>query len=354
MAYTTIDDPSAFFQTILYEGGTADAKTFSGNSDLALNWFWGKKREVVQSPYFVDSVRGIVNSLQSNVTAAEYTDTEADDIASFDSNGFTFNDTGDQFNGTSTDASYVAWCWKAGTAFSNDASSTSIGSIDSAGSVNDTAGFSIVTYTGTGSNATVKHGLSTKPSWILVKGINTDENWINYYGDATDYLQLNSNVASVDAANIWQDTHPTTSVFSIGDSGKVNNDGSNYVAYCFANKKGYSKASSYIGNGSATGPFIFTGFRPALVLLKSHSNNVNWKIFDNKRDPFNDGTGNTFNVNENGAEDDNTAYAIDFLSNGFRVPNTNGNMNPSGETITYLAFAHNPFVTSTGIPATAR
>ena len=347
MAYTEIDNSSLFFNTITWTGtGESHAVTGVG---FAPNMTWLKCTSNAANHWIFDTIRGATKNIYPNTTAAQAT--EAESLKTFGSDGFTLGTESD-INGDGR--TNVAWNWKAETAFSNDASSTSIGSIDSAGSVNDTAGFSIVTYTGTGSNATVKHGLSTKPSWILVKGINTDENWINYYGDATDYLQLNSNVASVDAANIWQDTHPTTSVFSIGDSGKVNNDGSNYVAYCFANKKGYSKASSYIGNGSATGPFIFTGFRPALVLLKSHSNNVNWKIFDNKRDPFNDGTGNTFNVNENGAEDDNTAYAIDFLSNGFRVPNTNGNMNPSGETITYLAFAHNPFVTSTGIPATAR
>ena len=357
MAYTDIDDPSAYFQTILYEGGTANAKTFSGNSDLAPNWFWGKKREVAQSHYFVDSVRGIVNSLQSNSAAAGYTDSEADDIASFDSNGFTFNDTGDQFNGTSTDASYVAWCWKAGTAFSNDASSTSIGSIDSAGIFNNDAGFSICTYTGTGSAGTIKHGLNTVPKMIILKGRSEAKAWTVYHNalGAGKSMALATNAAAVTNSTYWGGTEPTSSVFSTGSSTNVSGNNITIVAYCFAEKKGYSKFGSYTGNGNADGSFVYLGFKPAWVMVKISSGTGHWMILDNKRS-----ASGGFNVlgeriKANATDAGATDVYMDFLASGFKFRTTTAtSWNDSGSTYIFMAFAEEPFVTSTGIPATAR
>ena len=351
MAYTTIDDPSAFFQTILYEGGTADAKTFSGNSDLALNWFWGKKREVVQSPYFVDSVRGIVNSLQSNVTAAEYTDTEADDIASFDSNGFTFNDTGDQFNGTSSDASYVAWCWKAGTAFSNDTSSTSVGSIDSSGSVSTAAGFSIIGWTADGSANTIAHGLGAVPKMIIMKKRGATGGWVTYHQAMgnTHGLFLSTNSAQEDNAAFFDDTSPTSAVFTTGSDGALLNN--TMIAYCFAEKQGYSKFGGYTGNGNVDGTFVYTGFKPAFVVCKKINGSGDWELYDNKRNGYNGGNVRTY-VNDNAAEGGTGRFSL--LSNGFKITTSSGNLNGSGDSFIYMAFAENPFVTSTGVPATAR
>jgi len=347
MAYTTIDDPSAFFQAIIYEGGTANAKTFSGNSDLAPNWWWGKKREVAQNHYFVDSVRGITNSLQGNVTGAEYTDTEADDIASFDSNGFTFNDTGDQFNGTSSDASYVAWCWKAGTSFSNDASSTSVGSIDSAGSVSTTAGFSIIAWNG--NDGTVAHGLGVKPAMIIIKSRQTVNNWVVFHKGLGTMSAASNSILILNGNNEVDDpgagfSEPTTSVFTI-KGGAASND--NNIGYVFAEKQGYSKFGSFVSNNTTDNIFVYCGFKPALVLAKSTTSTNDWVIFDNKRDPFNV-TQHKLYPNINNAEA-TTENDIDFLSNGFKLRNGYG-----ANTFVFMAIAEQPFVTSTGVPATAR
>ena len=349
MAYTTIDDPSAFFQAIIYEGGTANAKTFSGNSDLAPNWWWGKKREVAQNHYFVDSVRGITNSLQGNVTGAEYTDTEADDIASFDSNGFTFNDTGDQFNGTSSDASYVAWCWKAGTSFSNDASSTGVGSIDSTGSVSTTAGFSIITSTLPSSGTvTIAHGLGAKPTMLITKALNKTYNWDVLHKSVNDNgagrLILNTNGTPDTGNNPYASTTPTSSVFSFSADFY---GASNIVTYCFAEKQGYSKFGSFVSNNVNDNVFIYCGFKPALVFAKSTTSTNDWVIFDNKRDTFNVTQHKLYpNINNAEATSEND---LDFLSNGFKLRNGYG-----ANTFMFMAIAEQPFVTSTGVPATAR
>ena len=180
MAYTTINDPSAYFQTKLYTGGTAEAKTFDGNSNLKPDWFWSKKRGAVQSHQTADSVRGIANSLRTDTTGAEYTNSETAELASFDTNGFTFSGTGDTYNGTYQSSDYVAWCWSAG---GGTTASNTDGSINSTVSVNTTSGFSIVSYTGTGANATFGHGLGVTPSMVIIKGRNpsNDEDWATWH-----------------------------------------------------------------------------------------------------------------------------------------------------------------------------
>ena len=347
MAYTTIDDPGLFFNIKLYTGNSG-TQTLTGVG-FQPNLTWIKQRSDNTDNTLYDSVRGATYRIRSNSTATEATDVG---LTAWNSDGFNIgnHDSTNLNNGT-----YVGWNWKAETAFSNDASATSVGSIDSAGSVNTTAGFSIITYTGTGSNATVAHGLGAVPNVIIVKGRNTAEGWIVYHGantsaPATDYLRLDTNAATVDAADIWNDTSPTSSVFSIGDSGKVN-DTKNYVAYCFAEKQGYSKFGSYKGNANADGTFVYLGFKPAYILLHRTEGDEPWVIKDNKRVPINTGVdSDTLFASANTAESNRDA--MDFLSNGFKC--RDGGAPANSGSYVYLAFAESPFVTSKGVPATAK
>ena len=359
--YTTIDDPSAYFQTTLYSGtGSQQSITNGGNSDLQPDWLWIKERTGTSSHQLVDSVRGYYLRVESDNTSAELdagqTGATYQNVTSFDSDGFGVK------NGGAVNASgdtYVAWQWKAGTSFTNDASSTGIGTIDSTGSVNDTAGFSICSYTGTGSNGTIKHGLSTKPNVILVKkrasgtanwnmqhtGINTDYQ--------TDYILLDTNAGSGDEDTKWNDTAPTTSVFSVGDDGAINNSGDTYISYIFSNRQGYSKFGSYTGNGNADGPFIYTGFKPAWVMAKNTGDTKSWFIYDNKRDPFNP-TVEKLRADTTAAEATGTDKLIDFLSNGFKIRTDDAEFNTSDADYLFYAIAESPFVNSKGVPPTAR
>jgi len=347
MAYTDIDDPSAYFQTKLYAGNsTARSITFDGNSDLQPDWVWIKERDAAINHYGYDSVRGVDKRLQQNINNAE-SDTDTAWFRSFDSDGFTI---GNEDNINDTGDNYVAWNWKTGTSFSNDASATSVGSIDSAGSVNTTSGFSIITYTGTGSAATVAHGLGVAPKLIINRTISAAKEWDVYYGDPTDYLVLNTTAATADASDKWNDTAPTSTVWSIESSSQNNTSGGTCLAYCFAEKKGFSKIGSYTGNGNANGNFIYLGFKPAFILLKGTANTEDWSIYDNKRLGYNVDN-NVLASNSSAAEltDDN----IDLLSNGFKIRRQTGLLNDAQNYI-YMAFAEHPLVTSTGVPATAR
>ena len=347
MAYTDIDDPSAYFQTKLYAGNsTARSITFDGNSDLQPDWVWIKERDAAINHYGYDSVRGVDKRLQQNINNAE-SDTDTAWFRSFDSDGFTI---GNEDNINDTGDNYVAWNWKTGTSFSNDASATSVGSIDSAGSVNTTSGFSIITYTGTGSAATVAHGLGVAPKLIINRTISAAKEWDVYYGDPTDYLVLNTTAATADASDKWNDTAPTSTVWSIESSSQNNTSGGTCLAYCFAEKKGFSKIGSYTGNGNANGNFIYLGFKPAFILLKGTANTEDWSIYDNKRLGYNVDN-NVLASNSSAAEltDDN----IDLLSNGFKIRRQTGLLNDAQNYI-FMAFAEQPLVTSTGVPTTAR
>ena len=351
MAYTTIDDPSAYFQTALYTGNASSNKaiTNDGNSDLQPDWVWIKERSSTSSHFVNDSVRGAGKNLYTNLAEAEGTNTAL--FTSFDSDGFTVGNTN---QGNENSETYVAWQWKAGTSFSNDASSTSIGTIDSTGSVNTDAGFSIIQYTATGSNATIAHGLGVAPAWILVKGRTTANNWRvghNGLSSWTYRINLEGTAAESSQANVWNSTAPTSSVFSIGTSSSVNDSGVVHMAYCFAEKQGYSKFGSYTGNGNADGPFIYTGFKPAWILQKNISATQGWQLQDNKREGYN-GDNDLLQPHDSAAE--SGVNRIDILSNGFKVITTDAGQNSSGVTYIYMAFAESPFVTSTGIPTTAR
>jgi hypothetical protein len=348
-----IDKPNLHFETKLYTG-TGSSLAISG-LNFAPDLVWIKIRSSADSHALYDSVRGVQEILQSDRTNAEITQTNG--LSAFDSDGFTIGDNGQINTNTST---YASWNWKAGTSFTNDASATGIGTIDSTGSVNTTSGFSIVSYTGTGADATVGHGLSSAPAMIIIKAredVNSEaQHWIVYHQSLgnTSYIWLNRNIAKGTSALGWNDTSPTSNVFSLGNGWTPNNySGSNYIAYCFAEKQGYSKFGSYTGNGNADGTFVYTGFKPAFILIKQTNAVGAWYMWDNKRDTINpyqkylipNGT----NVEYSGAE-----RWLDSLSNGFKWRNTETAMNDSGATYIYMAIAENPFVTSTGVPATAR
>ena len=352
MAYTTIDDPSAFFQCTLYTGnGSNRSITNTGNSDLQPDFTWLKARSESEYNMFYDVVRGATKGLSSDLSAAEAT--YSDGLTAFGSDGFSLG-TSNGINRNNT--TYVSWNWKAGTSFTNDASSTSIGSIDSAGSASDVSGFSIVTTTGTGSAGTIKHGLSTAPAMIIGKRRDADNsNWRVYHKD----LSSNSHILYLDTTSAeegsnsatWNNTTPTTSVFSVGNSGDVNASGATIVFYCFAEKQGYSKFGTYLANGNADGPFVYTGFKPAWVLCKKSSATGDWELYDNKRNGFN---GGNVKVIPNANDAETGVGRLSLLSNGFKITTSSGNLNTNAATYIYMAFAESPFVTSTGIPTPAR
>ena len=348
MAYTTIDKPTDYFNTVLYTGN-ATARSITGVG-FQPDFVWNKTRSAGQNHFLYDSVRGAQKDIRSNQTGAEGT---SDAVTAFNSDGFSVGSGND---GNENSQTYVNWNWKAGTSFSNDASATSVGTIDSTGSASDTAGFSVVSFTGTESNGTIKHGLSTAPSMMIVKNRNISSQWWVYHASlgATKSLNLNATDAEQDVAVIWNDTATTSSVFSVGTGNEVNGNGNSMIAYCFAEKKGYSKFGSYTGNGNADGSFVYTGFKPAFVITKRTDGTVDWYMFDNKRQ-------NSFNVvngmlrpSATSVELDDSSVYVDFLSNGFKWKGNNAGDNTSGGTYIFMAFAESSFVNSKGTPINAR
>ena len=353
-----IDDPSAYFQTTLYTGnGGTNAITNTGNSDLQPDWIWFKRRDGADNHILFDVIRGVTKGIYADLDNAE--DNLADSLASFNSDGFTLGaDTasGGSINGSSE--TNVAWCWKAGTSFTNDASSTGIGSMDSAGSVNEEAGFAIVSYTGNETASTLKHGLSTVPQMIIVKGLISARDWIvgHHTQGWTKSAMLNE-ANAFSSQTHWNNTAPTSSVFTIegGSNSNVNTNNAGYIAYCFAEKQGYSKFGSYAGNQNNDGTFVYLGFKPAFVMVKRYSAGnptaTNWVILDNKRD-----TENTVDkwlyANASDAEYTASSGETDFVSNGFKIRGTGSYYNDSGHNYIYMAFAEQPLVGDN--PATAR
>ena len=307
------------------------------------DFVWVKSRSNAFNNNLFNSTSGVNKFLVSDTTAAEAS--VSGTLTAFNSNGFSVgSDIGLNFlSGT-----YVGWQWQAG---QGSTSSNTSGTITSTVSVNATAGFSVVTYTGTGSAATIGHGLGVAPKMIIVKNRDAADAWQVYHAantanPETDYLVLNTTAATADAADRWNDTLPTSTVFSIGNGVEVNTNTEKYVAYCWAEIAGFSKFGSYTANASTDGPFAYTGFRPKFVLVKSSSNADNWIIFDTSRDTYNVG-GNILNPNLSGAEGASPPR-IDFLSNGFKIRAGSG-FSPnetSGWTYIYAAFAENPFKNS--------
>ena len=340
MAYTTIKKPSDYFNTKLYTGtGSSQAVTGVG---FQPDWLWIKNRSDAQENIVFDSVRGVEKRLLTDGTQAELTTTNH--LSSFDSDGFTVpglsNNTGASSN------NYVSWNWLA----SNTTASNTVGDINSTVSVNTTSGFSIVSWTGTGANATVGHGLGVAPKFIIVKNRSSATFWgVQTPTGAGFEMNLNEEEGQTATSVYWNSTDPTSSVFSVGTNAATNNSGDNMIAYCFAPIKGFSKFGSYTGNGSTDGTFVYTGFKPAFVIVKRTNTTGSWMMFDNKRNTFNPEDKFLYSDLSNA---EGTLTALDFVSNGFKFRNADTFWNASGSTYIYMAFAEEPLVGDN--PATAR
>ena len=351
MAYTTIDDPSAFFQTAIWSGtGSALSVTFGGNSNLQPDMVWVKNRTTASDHRLTDSVRGTGSHLVPN--GKDTADSSSTALTAFNSDGFSVGS--EQSYSKSGDA-HVGWGWKAGTAASGNTSGSGTAKTFSSSS-SSTAGFSIVTYVGNGTaNHAIPHGCGAAPTMIIVKTTTkSNQAWPvdNRQVGGIMYLDETGAAGSYGDSSPFTSVAPTSSVFSVGSPGNTNYNDDTYIAYCFAEVKGYSKFGFYKGNGDADGSFVHTGFKPALVIVKKYdSETQDWFLMDNKRNGFN---AQNYNLesNTNLAEQENSD--IDILSNGFKTRSNGNGHNTNGHGYIFMAFAEQPFVTSTGIPATAR
>ena len=338
MAYTTINDPSAYFKVQLWtgDGGSSKAITFDDtDTDMQPDLVWIKNRDAARDHSLTDSVRGVTKTLKAQNTEAESTNDSWGYLSAFGSDGFTVAEgSSNAYNVNTSSEKYVAWCWK-----------------ESA-----TAGFDIVAHTGTGSTHTISHSLSAKPHMIINKGRSDAHQWMVQHHSlgATLSLILEGNLAQDDSATQWNDTEPTSSVFTVGTNGQLNTSDATYITYLFTSIQGYSSFKSYKGNGNADGPFVYTGFKPAFVMIKRTDNTGAWYMYDNKRPGYN-GTNGYLQADATSAEDTNVGnFDFDFLSNGFKVRGTYAGVNASGGTYVYMAWADQPFVNSEGEPANAR
>ena len=347
MAYSSIIKPSTLMNTKTYTGNQSSTNALTGvgfKPDLT----WIKIRNGTGSHYLYDAIRGVTKSISSDTSSAELTNSY---FSSFNTDGFTLGSASNNVNGA---YNYAAWNWKAGTSFTNDASSTGIGSIDSSGSFNNDAGFSIVSYTGNSPTATtIKHGLNSIPQMIIFKRLVGVGNMTAYHQSLgnTKAIFLTTTAASDTSAGYFNNTTPTSSVFSVANSGDTNSNGNAMIAYCFAEKQGYSKFGTYTGNNSTNGTFVYTGFKPAWVMVFAYTaGNENWMLVDNKRDGYNVENEQLF---PNTNDDEESNNEVDLVSNGFKLRRANTRMNGAIPYI-YAAFAEEPFVASNYNVATAR
>ena len=346
MAYTTIDKSSLFFSPTLYvgNGGTKTVTGIPFEPDMT----WLKNRSVAGDNEIYDKLRGVGYRIYTNNNSAQ-DDLGSQGLSAWTSDGFTVgNNTAINGNGNNL----VSWNWK----MNGTGASNTEGSINTtATSANTTSGCSIITYTGTGANATIGHGLGMVPTFIIFRRYAQAENWNVYHksAGADKSLRLNEKGASASDSTALNSTAPTSSLISLGSSVNTNANGNPMIAWCFSDVQGFSKAGSYTGNGNADGPFVYTGFKPAFVMFKRTSSTDNWVIIDNRRLGYND-LNYGFFPNTNSAEQTSTDFRFDLLSNGFKLRNNSGYTNGSGQTYIYMAFAEAPFVGSNNVPATAK
>jgi hypothetical protein len=327
--------PSEHFNTVLYTGtGSSNAITGVG---FQPDFTWLKRRNGATSHRIMDAVRTVAKYLSSNVTNGE--DNTTGLFGSFDSDGFTVTGTANAFNGSSQ--TYASWNWKA----NGSGSSNTNGSLNSTVSVNTDAGFSIVKYVGNQNSAqTIGHGLGVVPEMMIVKNTSRVKVWAVYHKDiGNEYvLDLSATTAKYDSNIRWNDTTPTSALFTVGTSDETNYTNDNHIAYCFHSVDGYSKVGSYTGNGNADGTFVYTGFRPAFVLFKRTDATNHWLMLDNQRDIDNP-VHKFVLANEAQVEDTSNNQDVDYTSNGFKVRNSNARNNASGGSYIYIAFAETPF-----------
>jgi len=338
MAYTTIQDPEKYFQVVLYTGNGSNRDiTLPGDTDLQPNLVWIKQRGGSGTSHTLfDSVRGVQEAIFSNGTNAETTRTDA--VSAFNSDGFSVGSNGDLNANTET---YVAWNWKE----------------------DSTAGFDIVTFTGNQTARTISHSLGVKPQWMWIKNREKVESWHSYHTTqgATKSAETNGTGAYSSSATIWNNTEPTSSVFTVGNNGNINETNSGIVVYLWSGIKGFSKFGKYEGNNNADGPYVFTGFRPAWVMIKRAGGANGWFLSDTKRVGYNGVATNSAAVgnpelspNLDRTEAEGNTNWVDIYSNGFKPRITGNDTNGGSETYVYMAFAHQPMVNSDGIHSNAR
>ena len=351
MAYTTINKSTVHFNAKLYTGNASAGRSITGvgfKPDLV----WNKIRSASGNHHWYDAVRGTQKFIRSNDTTTEGTNGGTDGITAFGTDGYTI---GGNTGVNTNNGTFASWNWKA----NGQGSSNTAGSINTAyTSANTTAGFSICKWTGSGSNATIGHGLGAVPKIIILKNLNATQPWWTYseaLGAGKQLRLSDTDAVGNDGGVIWNSTAPTSSVFSVGTNTGSNGSSNNIIAYCFAEKQGFSKFGSYTGNGvNNNGAFFYLGFKPAFVIIKRTDSANDWVMFDNKRDPINEVNeslyANTNAAGQTGTADDD----IDFLSNGIKIREDNPGLNASGGSYIYMAFAENPFTSSAGTPVTAR
>jgi hypothetical protein len=354
MAYTTIDLPTEYFNTTAYTGDGVVGRNLT-TGIFQPDWVWIKSRSDADNHRLVDAVRGATKHLESDNDTAEQT---SSNVTAFTPTGITLSSNGAVNANTET---YVAWAWLG----ANSTASNTAGSITSTVSANTTSGFSIVSYTGNGTDndtATIGHGLGVAPNFIITKCRSEAGGWISSSTSLgwNNVVSLNTDDASSAGTQAFGVTGvtPSSITFTVsansgGNHTNINN--ATYIAYCFAEKKGFSKFGSYTGNGSADGTFVYTGFKPAFVMVKRTDTSGDWPMVDSGRDPYNVAQYGLYansTITESGFGSPTPMY--DFNSNGFKIRNTFANTNASGGTYIYMCFAENPFVTSTSIPTTAR
>ena len=343
MAYISFQ-PKDYFNTVLHTGNGSELAVSGVGFEPDLTWI--KNRSNVDFHVLTDTVRGATKYVRSNDGTLETTNAEG--LKSFDSDGYTLG-TQNQVNENTAD--FAGWNWKGATT-----AVPSGGTITpTACSFSATAGFGIYAYAGNAtSGATIAHGLGAVPKMLIIKERSDGASWCVYHErTGNDYiLNLNdSGGGSGGTSGHWNDTTPTSTVFTIGNSSELNDGSETYVAYAFADVKGYSKFGGYTGNGTADGAFIYTGFRPAFVLIKSTSGAGAWAMFDDKRDGYNI---DNDHVSANTTAVEQTDDVLDIVSNGFKMRSTTNMVNGSGWTYVYMAFAKNPIVSSNGVPTVAR
>ena len=356
MAYSGIAKAGLHFNTKLYTGN-AGTQAITGVG-FQPDWIWFKMRSHADNHVAIDAVRGTNKAVYPDTQGVESTQTHY--FTSFDSDGYTLGNSGIM---NASGRTYVSWNWKG----AGSTSANSDGATASTVSVNSTAGFSIVSWTGTGSGTTIGHGLGVKPKIIFVKNRSSAKNWVVNVGEIVGAdersLRLNStNAIMADAAQAGGYTYnnqATTFQTANGSSGNqddVNKSGDNIIAYCFAEKTGYSSFGTYTGNGNVDGPFIYTGFKPAFVLIKRYGSTGNWVIQDNRRSQADPGNPANRDLNPSNNEAEEANNGIDLYANGFKQVNTDGDSNASGSgnTYIYMAIAAAPLVGSNNVPATAR
>ena len=330
MAYTDIDNPTEIFTANLYSGNATNGKTITTGHTNDLIWTKGKSGTYGgRGLRIIDSVRGATKVLYGDQNLAQGTNNSSSGVTGFASTSYTIGGDAD-FNGAGT--TYVSWTWK-----------IQAGVCD------------IQTYDGASNTRTISHNLGVVPKAMIFKRFDEGA-WIVYHADAggpNKYLVLNTTAAVDTATTLFNNTVPTSSVFSVGNTNSTNGNGISYIVYLFGNKQGVSKVGSYTGNGASSvnsGTFVYTGFKPALVIVKN-LDTEGWQIWDNKRSSYN---GEGSNLSANSASAESTGVRVHFFSNGFQLVSSGADQNSSGATFSYISFAESPFVSSSGVPTTAR